>query len=65
MDKEKLKERLKKVPDQYPDFVTGIISFIKQYPMTENDILKYLEDNPYATTDDIIEFTDSLFEVND
>ncbi len=50
----KLREALQNVNDSYPDFVTAYAGEFKGHPEKEKALLDYLEKNPDARTDQII-----------
>jgi len=56
MTTKQLKERLRAVPDSYSDFVEGVPSVLKTCPGLEEKLVRYLDENPEATTDDITDF---------
>ena len=49
-----LKTLLINVPDSYYDFVTGIMAVARKSKDNENQILKYLQDNPAALSSDVV-----------
>ncbi len=52
-----LEKLLKKVPDTYPDFVSGMLAFLEDdgKEITEK-IIKFMQENPDAKTDDVISY---------
>ncbi|MCR5542398.1 MAG: hypothetical protein K6F71_16450 [Ruminococcus sp.] len=61
-----LEELLKKVPDSYPDFVLGMKSFLEDdgIEITEK-MIKFMQDNPNATTSEIGEYHTSITDYPD
>ena len=55
-----LKQLLKKVPDAYPDFVNGMIAFLEDEEEITERIIKYINNNPNATTSEILEYHTSI-----
>ena len=51
-----LSERLKKVSDSYKDFVLGILRYADTSLEREKKIIKYLNENPDATSSQIVKF---------
>ncbi len=55
MTKQKYKERLRKVPDFYSDFVIGMLAAFEQDDAEiTKKMIEFMENNPDAHTDDII-----------
>lgn len=55
-DNEKLKSLLENVSDSYEDFVIGSLRLAKKYKGAASKLIKFIEDNPTATTSDIIQY---------
>ena len=58
---DELRELLKKVPDQYQDFVVCMMSYAKHYDIV-TELKDFLLTHEHATTDDIIEYADELID---
>ncbi|MCI5667796.1 MAG: hypothetical protein MR291_03405 [Oscillospiraceae bacterium] len=54
---EELMRLLLQVSDSYSDFVRGVILDAKNNPDRLDDLIKYIEDNPEATSSDIVKWT--------
>jgi hypothetical protein len=59
MENANLKNLLLQVSDCYDDFVKGCLFLAKDYGV-ENSLINWLENNPEARTDEIIEKIDDL-----
>ncbi len=58
MDKsKKLQELLRKVPDTYSDFEFYMLHVPQKYHY-EDDLIRYLEEHPDATTSEIADFVE-------
>lgn len=53
---EKLKEALSKVADCYDDFIRGSLAQVNGSEKKQEKLLQYLNDNPDAKTDDVIDY---------
>ena len=51
-----LVKRLSSVPDSYTGFVLGITTYAKKKPERMAKVMEYIEQNPNATTSDIVTF---------
>lgn len=51
---------IKKVPDAYPDFFNGMIAFLEDEEEITEKIIKYINNNPNATTSEILEYHTSI-----
>lgn len=54
---EELRQLLLQVSDSYSDFVLGVMLDARENPDRLDDIIKFIKDNPEATTSDIIGWT--------
>lgn len=54
---DELKQLLLQVPDCYSDFVYGVMAEARDYPEHLDELIKFIKDNPEATTSDIGEWT--------
>lgn len=50
---EELKQLLLRVSDCYSDFVCGVMAEARDYPEHLDDLIKFIKENPQATTSDI------------
>lgn len=55
-ENEKLKALLENVSDSYEDFVIGGLRCAKKHKGATSKLIKFIEDNPTATTSDIIQY---------
>ena len=55
-----LKQILKKVPDAYPDFVNGMMALLEDEEEITEKIIRYIKNNPNATTSEILEYHTSI-----
>ncbi len=53
---EEFTKRLTNIPGSYFNFVVGIITYAKKNPQRMNNINKFLDEHPDATTSDIVYF---------
>lgn len=53
---EELRQLLLKVSDSYSDFVRGVMLDARNNPDRVSDIIQHIENNPEATTSDILEW---------
>ena len=54
---EELKQLLLQVPHSYSDFVRGVLLDIRDNPDRLDDIVRFIKDNPEATSSDIVRWT--------
>lgn len=47
---------LQKVSDSYDDFVIGVMAYVKKKPEHLDDVKKFMENNPKASSSDILKF---------
>ncbi|MBO4280764.1 MAG: hypothetical protein J5872_02835 [Lachnospiraceae bacterium] len=48
--------RLQAVPDSYYDFVVAVLTYVKKKQSRMDKVSEYLDNNPNATTSDILWF---------
>lgn len=56
-----LRTLLEKVSDSYDDFVEGMMVYLKDDPENREKVTEYIQSNPDAKTDDILEYMDELW----
>lgn len=59
-----IKEALKSVPDSYDDFVNCYAKGLHGKEDKQKQLLDYLEQNPTAQTDDVMEYVDDVLLVS-
>ncbi len=60
MDKlERLRELVRQVPDNYPDFENGVPHFANKYGYVDQ-LIEYMETHPEATASEVDEYIDDL-----
>lgn len=60
MDKiERLRELVRKVPDAYGDFESGVPHFAEKYGYVDQ-LIEYMQNHPDATTSEIGEYTEKI-----
>lgn len=57
---DQIKEALKNVPDSYDDFVNCYAKDLKGNEDAQKKLLDYLQKNPDAQTDDVMEYVDDV-----
>ena len=63
-NRSELIEPLEKIPNQYPNFIIGMIFMIRNYQIG-TEVRQFLIEHPDASTDDVIDFADSLVNEDD
>ena len=53
---QELIEKLNNIPNSYFDFVSAIVSYAKKNPERLKKVLQFLNDNPGASSSDVIYF---------
>lgn len=53
---QELIDKLNSIPNAYFDFVSAIVSYAKKKPERLKNVLRFLNDNPDASTSDVIYF---------
>lgn len=57
---DELLKALENVPDKYDDFVKGMCSILKNDDENRQKVIEYINGNPDAKSDDVIEYLDEL-----
>lgn len=55
-----LLEVLKSVPDYYDDFVSGMLSLLKDDEENRKKVIEFIKEDSTRRTDDVIEYLDEL-----
>lgn len=58
--KKTLEKLLRAVPDSYSDFVIALKAFCEGEKEITEKVIKFMQDNPDATTSDVGEYFDSI-----
>ena len=53
---QELIEKLNSIPNSYFDFVSAIVSYAKKKPERLKSVLQFLDENPDASSSDVIYF---------
>lgn len=62
---DKLKNFIEKTSDSREEYMLYIMALVRGKPELRTDILNFIEENPTATSEDIMSFTDGfLFDEN-
>lgn len=56
---EKLSKMLNNVEDSYYDFIVAVLTYVKKKTTRYDTVKAYLDNNPFATSSDILEFISS------
>lgn len=51
-----IRKRLESIPRSYGNFVNHVCQQIRRHPEYEEKIIKYLDENPEAKPDDVLEY---------